>query len=88
MLNRSLWACWGWTMIGDFLFHVRGLVSFEAEHGVPARLTPFGFLMPDYQQDNEGMDLWEKQFGEKAKGTTRFAIPPSREVRIPKGRTV
>lgn len=75
-------------MIGDFLFQVRGLVSFEAEHGVPARRTPFGFLMPDYTQDNEGMDLWEKQFGEKAKGTTRVPIPPPRKVRSAHGRTV
>lgn len=75
-------------MIGDFLFQVRGLVSFEAEHGVPASRTPFGFLMPDYQQDNEGMDLWEKQFGEKAKGTTRLVIPQPRKVRSSQGRTV
>lgn len=75
-------------MIRSFLAYARGLMEYEAENGVPARMTPFGFLMPDYQQDNEGMDLWEKQFGEKAKGTTRLVIPPARKVRSPCGRTV
>ncbi|TWI50446.1 hypothetical protein IQ22_03836 [Pseudomonas duriflava] len=62
-------------MIRSFLTYARGLVEYEAENGVPARATPFGFLMPDYQQNDAGMDLWEKQFGEKAKGTTRVPIP-------------
>lgn len=76
-------------MIRSFLVYAQGLVEYEVENGVPARSTPLGFLMPDYGQDDAGMDLWEKQFGEKAKGTTRLPIPPPpRKVRTPHGRTV
>lgn len=75
-------------MIGDFLAQVRGLVSFEEEAGVPPRRTPFGFLMPDYRQDEEGLDRWEAAYGEKARGTTRLPIPEPRAVRDAPGRTV
>lgn len=75
-------------MIGDFLAQVEGLVSFEEEAGVPPRRTPFGFLMPDYRQDEEGLDRWEAAYGEKARGTTRLPIPVPRVVRDAPGRTV
>lgn len=75
-------------MIGDFLAQVEGLVSFEEEAGVPPRRTPFGFLMPDYRQDEEGLDRWEAAYGEKARGTTRLPIPAPRAVRDAPGRTV
>lgn len=75
-------------MIGNFLAQVQGLVSFEDENGVPPRRTPFGFLMPDYRQDDLGYDLWEAQYGEKARGTTRLPIPVPRVVRDAPGRTV
>lgn len=75
-------------MIGDFLAQVRGLVSFEEEAGVPPRRTPLGFLMPAYPQDDLGYDLWEAQYGEKARGTTRLPIPVPRAVRDTPGRTV
>ncbi len=74
-------------MIGDFLAQVRGLVSFEEEAGVPPRRTPFGFLMPAYPQDDLGYDLWEAQYGEKARGTTRLPIPTPRTVRSTAPRT-
>ena len=75
-------------MIGDFLAQVEVLVSFEEEAGVPPRRTPFGFLMPDYRQDEEGLDRWEAAYGEKARGTTRLPIPVPRAVRDAPGRTV
>lgn len=75
-------------MIGDFLAQVEGLVSFEEEAGVPPRRTPFGFLMPDYRQDEEGLGRWEAAYGEKARGTTRLPIPVPRAVRDTPGRTV
>ena len=67
---------------------MEGLVSFEEEAGVPPRRTPFGFLMPDYRQDEEGLDRWEAAYGEKARGTTREPLPATRTVRSAASRAV
>ncbi|EIU7092181.1 hypothetical protein I4970_17880 [Pseudomonas aeruginosa] len=75
-------------MIGDFLAQVQGLVSFANENGVPPRRTPFGFLMPDYRQDEAGLDRWEAAYGEKARGTTRLPAPVPKTVRNAPKRTV
>lgn len=55
-------------MFASFLAKARGVLSFEERFGVRPRSTPFGFLLPDYAQDATGMDLWEKHYGEAARG--------------------
>lgn len=56
-------------MYSSFLNKVRGIVSFEETHGVPPRMTPLGFPLPDYATlgVEAGMDLWETHYGETAK---------------------
>ena len=65
-------------MYSSFLSKVRSIVSFEEAHGVPPRMTPLGFPLPDYASQGEaGMELWENHYGATARaapGSIPFSV--------------